>query len=212
LKAAEKFNQVSTPKTVVFDLGKVLLDFDYTIAARKLLSAGKISIGQLSKLFTTPGDILLRYETGLISTTDFYKEICAITGYNQDMEAFAACFGDVFTPIQPLIDAQAEIKRRGIPTYILSNTNELAIRHIKKTYAFMRNFDGLVLSYEHRSMKPEHPLYEVVERVSGFTGGDIAYIDDRPENVATARERGWRGIVQERPDKTLQALRSLGVI
>lgn len=200
------------PKTVVFDLGKVLLDFDYTIAARKLIQAGKVTLPQLTKLFTAPADILLRYETGLVTTREFYEHVCSLTGYRGDMDQFAACFGDVFDPIQPMIDAHAEIRRKGIPTYIFSNTNELAMRHIMQTYPFMANFDGLILSYEHKAMKPDHALYEVVERVSGFKGGDILYIDDRPENIATGQARGWRVILQEDARNTRRQLTEMGLL
>jgi len=203
---------VIPPKTVVFDLGKVLLDFDYTIAARKLIQAGKVTLPQLTKLFTTPADILLRYETGLVTTREFFEHVCSLTGYRGDMDQFAACFGDVFDPIQPMIDAHAEIRRKGIPTYIFSNTNELAMRHIMQAYPFMANFDGLILSYEHKAMKPDHALYEVVERVSGFKGGDILYIDDRPENIATGQARGWRVILQEDARNTRRQLTEMGLL
>jgi putative hydrolase of the HAD superfamily len=203
---------VNTPKTVIFDIGKVLLDFDYTIAARKLIHGGKIGIAELSKLFTAPGEILLRYETGLVTTRQFYEHVCLMTGYSGDIEQFAACFGDIFSPIQPIIDAHAAIRQKGIPTCILSNTNELAMRHIRTSYPFIGDFDAMVLSYEHRAMKPSHEIYEAAERVCGFKGGDIAYVDDRVENIETAAQRGWRVVLQEQTPKTLSALRDMGVL
>lgn len=203
---------MSPPKAVIFDLGKVLLDFDYTIAARKLIEDGQIKIKDLATLFTKPAEVLLRYETGLLTSRQFYNEICTMTGYRGDMEAFAGCFGDIFTPIQPMINAQAAIRKNGLPTYIFSNTNELAIQHIRASYPFMSNFDGMILSYEHKAMKPEPPLYEVVERTSGFKGADLLYIDDRPENIATGQARGWRVILQEQPEKTISEMKQQGVL
>lgn len=119
---------MNIPKVVVFDLGKVLLDFDYTIAARKLLKEGKLNITDLATMFTNPAEILYRYESGLVATEEFYTQVCELTGYKGTHNEFAACFGEIFTPIQPLIDAQAEIRKRGIPTYIFSNTNERRYR------------------------------------------------------------------------------------
>lgn len=200
------------PKAVVFDLGKVLLDFDYTIAARKLIRDGKLKLVELARFFTAPASLLMRYESGRMTTIDFHAQVCALTGYGGDLEEFSKCFGDIFTPMPGMIEAQAAIRARGIPTYIFSNTNELAIRHIRQHYPFFSNFDGYVLSYEHQAMKPEPALYETVEKTTGCIGGDILYIDDRPENVEAGLARGWRVILQQDTAHTLAAMREAGVL
>src|SRR5262249_41583197 len=101
-------------------------------------------------------------------------------------------------------------RRQGFPAYIFSNTNDLAIGHIRGRFPFYRDFDGYVLSYEHGAMKPDAKLYEVVERETKRRGEEIVYIDDRPENVAAGAARGWRTILHETPGATRTALRSLG--
>jgi HAD superfamily hydrolase (TIGR01509 family) len=99
-----------------------------------------------------------------------------------------------------------------LPTYIFSNTNELAIHHIRRNFPFFANFDGYILSYEHGAMKPGAKLYEVVERTSGHRGAEILYLDDRPENVEAGAARGWQAILQENPDKTRAAIAALGLL
>ena len=37
-------------------------------------------------------------------------------------------------------------------------------------------------------------------------GAKILYIDDRPENIATGKTRGWRTILHETPEKTCTTL------
>ena len=95
----------------------------------------------------------------------------------------------------------AELKKTKLPTYIFSNTNDLAVEHIRNRFPFFSDFDGYVLSYEHGAMKPSAKLYEIVERMSGRRGGEILYIDDRPENVAAGVARGWQGILHESPER-----------
>ena len=46
-------------------------------------------------------------------------------------------------------------------------------------------------------MKPDEPIYEVVEQRTGESGGSILYIDDRPENIMTGKGRGWQTILQD---------------
>ena len=199
---------MSQPVTIVFDLGKVLLDFDYSIAAKKVAARAKIKDDPM-RFFTSQSELLLRYETGLVTSQRFFSEVCAATGYCGTFEEFSACFGDIFSEIMPMTQLQAELRRKGYATFIFSNTNEMAISHIRASFPFFKNFDGYVYSYEHRAMKPDPALYEVVEQATGRRGHDLVYIDDRPENVETGAARGWRTICHESPQQTIPTLRAM---
>ncbi len=198
-------------RAVVFDLGKVLVDFDYAIAARKIAARGTMSAVDLGQ-FLALAPVLYRYETGLLTDEQFYREICHSTGFGGDLQEFSSCFADIFVPIPPMVELQAELRRRGLATFIFSNTNGLAVEHIRRSFPFFSNFDGYVLSYQHGAMKPDPKLYEVVERECGRRGAEILYLDDRPENVETGAARGWQVILQETPEKTRAAIERLGLL
>jgi HAD superfamily hydrolase (TIGR01509 family) len=198
-------------KAVVFDLGKVLVEFDYGIAGRKLAARATMAAADLGK-FLVHVPLIIRYETGLLTSEEFYQEVRRGSGFLGDMEEFASLFADIFTPIEPMVGLQAELRRLGFPTYIFSNTNELAIRFIRRRFPFFQNFDGYILSYEHRSMKPESRLYEVVESESGCRGAEILYLDDRLENIETGAARGWQVILQESPEKSRATIQKLGLL
>lgn len=202
---------MSTPAAIVFDLGKVLLDFDYAIAARRLAQRGAMSADDIARFITHPG-LLFRYETGLMTQQEFFEQVCSGIGYGAGPGEFGACFADIFTPIEPMIELHAALRSRGFPTYIFSNTNDIAIAHIRRNFPFFADFDGYVLSYEHRAMKPDARLYEVVERETGKRGAEILYLDDRPENVEAGAARGWQVILQESPEKTREAIRAMGLL
>jgi HAD superfamily hydrolase (TIGR01509 family) len=199
------------PSVVVFDLGKVLLDFDYGIAGRKFAKRGKMSFEQLAHLLTQ-STLLGRYETGALTTQQFYDEIRLASGFAGNLEEFAEYFSDIFFPIQPMIDLQAALRRNAVPTYVFSNTNELAVVHIRKVFPFFHNFDGHILSYEHGAMKPDAKLYEVVESKAARRAADILYFDDRPENVAAGAARGWQAVLQESPECSVALVRKLGLL
>ena len=198
-------------RTVVFDLGKVLVDFDYSIAARKIAARGKLPVGEINH-FISQSPLLFRYETGLMTTEQFYCEVCAATGFSGGPEEFGQCFADIFVPIPPMVQLQATLRRSGLPAYIFSNTNDLAVGHIRRNFPFFANFDGYILSYEHGAMKPDAKLYEAVERYCGRQGAEILYLDDRPENISAGDARGWQVILQESPETTLAAINKLGLL
>jgi len=203
--------QSASVRAVVFDLGKVLLDFDYSIAARRLARRCVIPPEQIRDFInTTP--LLYQLETGELTTDQFYKGVCSNTGFGGTLAEFTEFFADVFVPIEPMIRLHADLRRRGLPTYIFSNTNDLAVCHIRKNFPFFGNFDGYVLSYEHGLMKPQAAIYEVVERLCRRRGAEILYVDDRPENIETGAARGWNVILQETPEKTLAAVKKMGLL
>ena len=200
-----------TPSAIIFDLGKVLVDFDYSIAARQIAARSPAPV-DFARLFVDQLPLLLSYETGALSTREFVDKLLALTRYSGTREDFEKTFGDIFAPIQPMMDLHATLRRQGLPTYIFSNTNELAIRHITDNFPFFANFDGYIFSYEVRSMKPHVKIYEALERMAGKRGSDLLYIDDRAENILAGEARGWQTILQETPEKTLAAINRLGLL
>jgi len=101
-----------------------------------------------------------------------------------------------------MIELHARVRRRGIPTYIFSNTNDLAVEQVRRNFPFFANFDGYIYSYEVGTLKPDPEIYLALEKLAGRRGTDIVYLDDRPENVAGGAARGWRAILHETPEKT----------
>lgn len=198
-------------KAIVFDLGKVLVDFDYGIAARRIAARSRATM-DIAQFFIEHSPVLYRYEVGLINTEQFYEDVRERTGFLGDLQEFGQFFGDIFTPIPPMVELHASFRRVGFPTFIFSNTNELAIGHISTNFSFYANFDAYVLSYKEGAMKPDGKIYEAVERETRCAGDDILYIDDRPENIATGVARGWRTICHESPEKTQAAVVKLGLL
>ena len=108
-----------------------------------------------------------------------------------------------------MIELHAGLRRRGVPTWIFSNTNDLAIEHIRNNFPFFANFDGYIFSYEVGAMKPQAKIYEELEKLTGQRGPDILYLDDRAENVAGGASRGWQAILHETPEKSRAAVESI---
>jgi FMN phosphatase YigB (HAD superfamily) len=207
-------NQSHRPKAVVFDLGNVLLDFDYGKTASKIRAQCKLMAGKSDReLMGIIGasSLFQNFEGGLIGPDEFFSGVQTQTGYEGTLEEFGECFGDIFTEAPEMLAWNEELRRKKIPRYILSNTNDLSIRFIRKRFLFFNQFDGYVLSYEHRVMKPSTRIYELVEEMAGLRGADLFYIDDRLENVEAAAARGWQIVHHVKPAQTLEIARSVGL-
>ena len=198
---------MSEQKVVVFDLGKVLVDFDYSIAIRRFAERSEAGLEQIQRLLDS--SIQIDYESGKITTDEFYATIRDGIGFRGDRAEFISIFADIFSPMESMIAFLDRLKSVGFPTCVFSNTNEIATGHIRDRFPFYSQFDNYVLSYEEGGMKPDEAVYDVVEQRTGESGASILYIDDRSENIETGRGRGWQTILQENEAASVAAAEAL---
>ncbi|HEY1174341.1 MAG TPA: HAD family phosphatase [Verrucomicrobiae bacterium] len=199
------------PTVVVFDLGKVLLDFDYGIMTRQLEPLCRIK-GKELKLVIDQSPLLHRYETGLITTPELFGEFVSTTGYSGSLAQFKEAFADIFSEIPAMVELHAQLHQRGVSTFIFSNTNELAVGHVQRKFPFFAKFTGYVYSHEVKAMKPAPKIYEAVEAMSGKRGAEILYIDDRLENVEAGKARGWHTVFHQDPSETRMVVEGHGLV
>jgi HAD superfamily hydrolase (TIGR01509 family) len=196
---------MTRPNVVLFDLGKVLVDFDWHLATDRIAAQACATPGEIFRFIATSG-VMIRYEKGQITNEQFFADIQAAIGYRSTLEDFRQAFADIFAEISPMVQLHARIRAAGIPTWIFSNTNDWAVTHIRDRFAFFANFDGYFLSFQLGAMKPEAAIYEAAECTTGCLGQEILYIDDIAENVAAATARGWQAIRHESSDETVSTV------
>ena len=195
-------------KAVVFDLGKVLVDFDYGIAARKLAEKSNVPPEEIQS-FIDQSPLLFRYESAQMTTQEFFNEVRRRIGFRGTFEEFAAAFADIFTEIPEMTRLHEELHARRLPTIVLSNTNEIAIAHVRRNFPFFAHFTDYVFSFEHGVLKPEPRIYEIAEQRSGVGGCEILFLDDKPENVAAGKRHGWLTILHRSNVESVAAVREM---
>jgi FMN phosphatase YigB (HAD superfamily) len=195
---------------IIFDLGKVLVDFDYSIAERKIAARSARSVPELHTLLGS-SPLLMEYESGRLTRAAFYQAIRDAIGFLGSLEEFGSYFADIFSEMPETIRLHARLRRQGFKTYIFSNTNDLAVEHVRRNFPFFGHFDGYIFSYEIGAMKPLPQIYEAMEKLCGRRGEDLIYLDDRAENIAAGEARGWRAVLHASPQETLAELHRLGL-
>lgn len=175
--------------TIVFDLGRTLLDFDFA-RLNPSLNAYREQAHTLGLL----------HESGQLAPDEFRRRICALPGAGApplpaSAAEFEAWWCSVFSA-PPLVDeAWLQELRRRYRLGLLSNTGPIHFPYLRRLYPFLSGFDFQVLSYEVGAVKPEPAIYAAVERQAAGPPGGILYFDDIPEYVAAARARGWQAEV-----------------
>lgn len=199
-------------KFIYFDLGNVILDFDHDLACQNIASLCGIEAGKVRQL-VFESELQHRYESGRVTTVEFYEEFCKQTGTQPNLGELCYAASSIFKLNAPVVSVIAQLKFTGHRLGILSNTCEAHWEYAtKKPFGILNHFfDVVVLSYEIGSMKPEPEIYERAIEMAGVDAGEIFFMDDRPENVEAAREAGIDSVVFENSEQLFNELRKRNV-
>ena len=176
-------------KCLAFDLGRVLFDFDYNIALNRIKDRVKTSPQDIiNALFYK--DFGTDFEKGFISSKDFFRKFVKEFGADIDYDEFVRIWCEVFWPKDDMIDLVKRL-RSAYRVYLISNINELHFNYLKENYPDVFSlFEGLVLSFKARAVKPEVRIYKELQNISGCPYGSIIYIDDRGDLIDEAKRFG----------------------
>jgi len=178
---------------IVFDLGQVLLRFDYKYFVEKV-NRHKAGIGErFLEHYKNNYEIHRDFEKGLISEKYFISRMLEFLDHTIDEETFSKYWSDIFSFNDDVITLLPVLKKK-YKLYLISNTNSIHKKYGYQNYEFLKLFDKLILSHEVKFIKPEKEIYLEVQKVSGFPSEEHIFVDDILEYVDAAKSLGWDGI------------------
>ena len=203
-----------TDKVIVFDLGKVIFDYDVNIISKKLseYSTEKKLFENMDEFMFSNKDLFMKYEKGQISSVDFYNKLVDLASLkNLSFEKFTDIWNDIFTPIDDVVELINSLSKK-YELAILSNTNDLHFDYLYKKYSnFFTNFKKLHLSYLMNSRKPDTDIYSQVIKYHNLKPENIFFTDDNQRNIDVAKEIGIKAYKFENITKLKQDLKDFGI-
>jgi putative hydrolase of the HAD superfamily len=200
---------MSVIDAVVFDLGNVLLNFDWDIAADRLCARTGRTRRELDDyVVTTP--FVTQLGLGQLSMQRFYEIVSRDLGFDGGYDEFARMWSEIFSPNEPMIEMAMALKGR-VRQFILSNTNQIHVDYINRVYPFIHEFDGSVFSHEAGLMKPDPRIYSLALQKFGLVPEHTVFVDDIVANVDSARALGIHAIHYESVEQVRRELTKLGV-
>jgi glucose-1-phosphatase len=199
-----------TYRAIIFDLGRVLVHFDFQRAYRELESLCPVPAGDIPKTLAKTG-LPEQFETGLIEAPEFYARMSECLGLSVDFDRFCHLFCTIFTETllpESLLEDLASRYR----LLLLSNTNAIHFDMIRKSYPIVRHFHDLVLSYEVKAMKPHPDIYRAAIAKAGCRPDECFYTDDIAEYVEGARRMGIDAVQFKNAEQLQVELRSRGIL
>jgi putative hydrolase of the HAD superfamily len=198
-------------KTIFFDLGNVIIPFDFRRAYARLQPLCNYPVTEISQRMRGT-DLVSRFESGQIAPEQFVKEFCAVLELRISYDEFCDLWTSVFLP-EPLIRESllADLGRRH-PLMLLSNTNPIHFHMIQANYPLLKHFGHCVLSYEVGALKPSEQIFEAALAHAGCEAGECFFTDDLAVNVEAARKHGMDAVQFQSAAQLEGELRARGLL
>lgn len=196
-------------EAAIFDIGNVLLKFNYFVAAERLrLVNGLEALPDHAPIVEAKADL----ESGKIQRAEFLARVLPAFQHLGDEESFLTIWRDIFHLNEPMASFAKELAQR-MPVYLLSNISCIHHEYIFDTYPVFSIFTDGAYSYRLGCLKPEPIIYQRALAQFGLRSHEVVLFDDLAENVAAARQEGWQALQYDfrRHEDFLQEADRLGL-
>lgn len=199
----------SDTTTIIFDLGKVIVDFDHMSVCERLATRCVLGPGDIYKQIFTSG-LEARFDCGLISPEVFYRQAAQRLSLDMPIETFQEIWNTIFS-LQAGIEALLG-RLHAYRLVCLSNTNQWHFEHCRTLFPVLDRFDAFVLSYRIGVCKPHARIFREALQRAEAQPHQCLFIDDVAEYVDAARTCGIDGIVFSSVPRTVRELTRRGIL
>lgn len=187
---------VNSYKNIIFDLGGVLININYSLTS---LAFEGLGVTNFDTLFSKASQTQLfdLYEKGLISSGEFRKQMKAFLPDSVNNTMIDAAWNAMLLDFpKERLDFLQQTKQTH-RTFLLSNTNDIHIRKINEQLMQqygIQNLNGffekVYLSYEVNKRKPDVEIFEQVLSENNLNPSETLFIDDSPQHIEGAKKLG----------------------
>ena len=178
------------PKAVVFDVGRVLFDWQLRALFEKLIDDRAQLDWFLTHIVTEEWHF--QHDRGRALEEMVAERIAEFPAYEAHLRAYAERFNETIPG--PVAGTHAIVHRLNsakVPLFCLTNFGHELWQLFRPTQPIFDLFEDIIVSGTEKVAKPEPRIYEIVEQRSGREGQDLFFTDDNPANIDAAKKRGW---------------------
>ena len=198
-------------KVIVFDLGNVLIPFDYNILINKMNKIDDDLGNRFYKLYKENYSVHRDFEKWHLTNEEFLEIMKKWTEHKIEKENFCHIYSDLFTVNEKVAELLPILKQK-YKLVLLSNTNYIHQKYGWEKYSFLTHFDKLILSHEVGAVKPEKEIYQAVMNFTKEAPEAHIFIDDILEYCLAAEKCGWSSINFIGEDNLIDAFKQKNII
>ena len=181
-------------RVVVFDLGNVLIPWDRRQAIARFVDDPDEVERIAEEVFDREANLHLDRGAAIAVVRHHVASRHPGHGWVVDgyLEHFLHSLGEVDPGTESILD---DLAAAGVRRYALSNWSAVCFDGIEEHYPVLGRFDGVLISGEVGTCKPDAAIYRHCEERFGFAAGEAVFLDDNADNVAGAVAAGWDAFV-----------------
>lgn len=180
-------------KNVIFDIGRVLLEFEPQIYLENKLNDPLLAKKLYNSVFLSREWIEL--DKGTLTNEQAVELFCKRhREYENYITDVMEDWTNILTPMEESVETFIKLKNNGYKLYLLSNFHSTAFQIVYKKYPFFSLADGMVISSKINLLKPQKQIYEHLIEVYSINPKESIFIDDTPANIETAKILGFNAI------------------
>jgi len=176
--------------TVVFDVGKVLFEWDLSYLFAKLI-ADKDELEFFVTHVVTP-EWHFQHDAGRALNDMVAERIAEFPEYATLIAAYAARFNETIPgPVTGSLEIVQELAECGVPLFAITNFGAEFWEGFRTTQPIFDLFQDIIVSGAEKLVKPDPAIYALALQRFGLKPGEAIFIDDNHDNVVSARNNGF---------------------
>ncbi len=199
-------------KTVIFDLGGVLIDWNPEYVYREIYPDPVQRKWFFDNICTH--DWNMQQDAGRSLSEATEEKVQEFPEYEDQIRAFYGrwkeMLGDAIHENVTLLDQI--VKANGHRVYALTNWSHETFPVALDRFEFLQWFEGIVVSGEEKTIKPLREIYEILFHRYDIEPSHALFIDDNRDNVTGAVNAGMHAVHYTSHEKLKGDLASYGIL
>ena len=185
--------ETSEIDTLIFDIGKVLVRYDWKKLLRDLKYDEETAHAVAKAVFLS--DTWTEGDRGILSEEELLQAfINNDPAHEKQIRETFDRMGETIRVCSYTKSWLTYFKKRGYKLYILSNFSKPLFDRCQKEMKFLDLMEGGYMSWQIHCLKPEPEIYQKLIRDFQIEPSKAVFIDDRLDNVAEARAQGLHAV------------------
>ncbi|MEY3634277.1 MAG: hypothetical protein RLZZ61_687 [Pseudomonadota bacterium] len=176
--------------TVVFDVGKVMFEWDLRYLFAKLI-ADKDALEYFVTVVVTP-EWHYQHDAGRALIDMVAERVAEFPEYAALIAAYSTRFNETIPgPVSGSLEIVQELAERGVPLFAITNFGAEFWDGFRPTQPIFNHFQDIIVSGVEKLVKPDPAIYALALKRFGLKPGEAIFIDDNHDNVLSARANGF---------------------
>jgi putative hydrolase of the HAD superfamily len=192
-------------KNIVFDLGRVLIDWD---PYGYMIKHFEKEVAEFLKKHVFETEDWQIMDKGEISEEELWQDkLDKFPDYKDYILHMKGKVLELLTPIQQNVSLIPLLKEKGFKLFVLSNFSKNSFQKVFEKYDFFKYFDGMIISSHVKEIKPYERIYQILIEKYKINPEESLYIDDKMENIETGKKLGFKTIHLDKPEELKEKLK-----